>query len=443
MPPDTTATTGAGEGDVMDWEAAQPAADPPHPFDVLQLDEHIRAASAGTWDVPDLRPLQRDAIRLVVRPDRPNQVLLVAVTSAGKTHVLRVVGHILGGIGIIFIPLLTLSADVMAKFTAGDERWGSIEVQHLDELWLNDKRKYRDVLERLGNVERTTTSAVFVFLSPQFLVNHRDALNVFLEAARKRTLRLVALDEVHLHVQHGTSFRAEIRELRDVFFRPVFDRSAKADHPYVIAQTGTFPADYVADLTALTTVPFLPENVLRGSAKEFERREISIHLHTPHLQPGGLRQARIGGGGGIRHAGRRGEHRGVRELAVPLDEVPPGHRKEIGRGHMHVRAGKYPHAGVLDPAGLADRPPCNNKCPICTGAWHKIFAPCYKADVIQFLDNAQRVGKFPRAVKKGAKVSDILWGNKYWTERIFDRAASGVKRTTVDALFLPLRAGAH
>lgn len=158
MPPDTTATTGAGEGDAMDWEAAQPAADPPHPFDVLQLDEHIRAASAGAWDVPDLRPLQRDAIRLVVRPDRPNQVLLVAVTSAGKTHVLRVVGHILGGIGIIFIPLLTLSADVMAKFTSGDERWGSIEVQHLDELWLNDKRKYRDVLERLGNVERTTLS---------------------------------------------------------------------------------------------------------------------------------------------------------------------------------------------------------------------------------------------------------------------------------------------
>ena len=624
MPSDTTATTGAGEGDAMDWEAAQPAADPPHPFDVLQLDEHIRDASAGAWDVPDLRPLQRDAIRLVIRPDRPNQVLLVAVTSAGKTHVLRVVGHILGGICIIFIPLLTLSADVMAKFTAGDERWGSIEVQHLDELWLNDKRKYRDVLERLGDVERTTTSAIFVFLSPQFLVNHRDALSVFLEAARKRTLRLVALDEVHLHVQHGTSFRAEIRELRDVFFRPVFDRSAKADHPYVIAQTGTFPADYVADLTALTTVPFLPENVLRGSAKEFERREISIHLHicnpgdyvkrglteavefvtqddegsivvfvnsryrsmkylqdiekkldealcdTNVLMINGQLQAedkfhriRIfcqdgddedlegmtfrvlistpAANAGIDKASIRRQFRfewprdlstffqemgrgsrdgepsicsmygdlqsyeyirsqtlldsdgdddkttpspivGINSALSPLRQVGeaaaaaaaggdsttagrklkkyqlgPAARKKhrdrsareiqevisffcLDKGCMHVRAGKYLHAGVLDPTGVADRPPCNNKCPICTGAWHKIFAPCYKADVIQFLDNAQRVGKFPRAVKKGAKVSDLLWGNKYWTERIFDRAASGVKRTTVDALFLSLSA---
>ena len=94
----------------MDWEAAHQAADLPHSFDVLQLDNHIKAASAGAWDVAVLRPLQRQAIRLVVRPDRPNQILLVAVTSAGKTHVLRVVGHLLGGIAIIFIPLLTLSA---------------------------------------------------------------------------------------------------------------------------------------------------------------------------------------------------------------------------------------------------------------------------------------------------------------------------------------------
>ena len=50
MPPDTTGTTGAGEGDAIGWEAAQPAADPPYPFDVFQLDEHIRAASAGAMD---------------------------------------------------------------------------------------------------------------------------------------------------------------------------------------------------------------------------------------------------------------------------------------------------------------------------------------------------------------------------------------------------------
>ena len=37
-------------------------------------------------------------------------------------------------------------------------------------------------------------------------------------------------------------------------------------------------------------------------------------------------------------------------------------------------------------------------------------------------------------------VSDVLWGDAYWLETIFDRAAGGMKRTQVDALFLSLAA---
>lgn len=37
---------------------------------------------------------------------------------------------------------------------------------------------------------------------------------------RRRVAGLVVIDEVHIHVQHGTSFCEEICELRDVFFDP-------------------------------------------------------------------------------------------------------------------------------------------------------------------------------------------------------------------------------
>ena len=70
-------------------------------------------------------------------------------------------------------------------------------------------------------MENGSDSSHFVFLLPQFFVKHPDARKVFLDAARRRAIGLVIMDEVHLHVQHGTSFREEIRELRDVFFRIV------------------------------------------------------------------------------------------------------------------------------------------------------------------------------------------------------------------------------
>ena len=38
------------------------------------------------------------------------------------------------GIVLIVIPLLTLSADVMSKFTCADQRFGAVTVQHIDEL---------------------------------------------------------------------------------------------------------------------------------------------------------------------------------------------------------------------------------------------------------------------------------------------------------------------
>ena len=178
----------------------------------------IGAASSQVWRTPTLRPMQLDIAEVVLDPERPNVVVAVYPTGSGKTHVIRVVGVIERGVVLIFIPLLTLSADVLAKFTNADRRFGDVNVQHLDELFDNNKATYGDVLRRIRNLRPNTTSTLFIFLSPHFLVGHRDALFIMLYAVRQRTLRLIVLDEVHLHVQHGDSFRHQIRVLRDIFF---------------------------------------------------------------------------------------------------------------------------------------------------------------------------------------------------------------------------------
>ena len=62
-------------------------------------------------------------------------VHLIQQTSAGKTHFLWMLGVMERGIILIFIPLLTLSADVMPKFKCTNPHFGAVVIHHLDKIY--------------------------------------------------------------------------------------------------------------------------------------------------------------------------------------------------------------------------------------------------------------------------------------------------------------------
>jgi hypothetical protein len=64
-------------------------------------------------------PAQIDAVFCLLHPVKPNHLAVVEQTGAGKTHILWMLGVIEQGIVLIFIPLLTLSANVMSTTTFG------------------------------------------------------------------------------------------------------------------------------------------------------------------------------------------------------------------------------------------------------------------------------------------------------------------------------------
>ncbi len=138
------------------------------------------------------------------------------------------------GIVLIFIPLLTLSADVMSKFSRANQNFGAVALQHLHERFNANKRVYYDLLERCRGLLRSTITTVFIFLSPQFLINHPEACDVFIECSHRTTLGVIALDEAHIHVQHGTSFRSEIRALQVLFFAKIFREQSSMMRPIVL-----------------------------------------------------------------------------------------------------------------------------------------------------------------------------------------------------------------
>ena len=260
----------------MDAELSRAVAssDSPFEFDLGRLRDEIASCSRDLWGVDELRPRQLETIATLFDPRSPDRAIYVDGTGAGKSHAMRVAGGLIGGVTMIFIPLLTLSADVLEKFKTNNDVFGEVNVSHLDELYEVDPAQYASVLERVRELDEDTDSTHFIFLSPQFLVRHRDACDVFLDAVRRRVVGLIVMDEAHVHVQHGTSFREEIRELRDIFFRQVF--AELLYRPLFLTTTATLPQDYVQDLGNLVAMSFPRGAVLRGSPESFRQREIEF-----------------------------------------------------------------------------------------------------------------------------------------------------------------------
>ena len=77
------------------------------------------------------------------------------------------------------------------------------------------------------------------------MCQHRDFTDMLVDQAKNRVLRLVVVDEVHLHVQQGMSFRGELRMLNDIFFRKVFGPTPTNLTPKAILATGTMISEYV------------------------------------------------------------------------------------------------------------------------------------------------------------------------------------------------------
>ncbi len=167
----------------------------------------------------------------LLHPMRPNHLAVNQQMGACKTHILCMLGVIEQGIVLIFIPLLTLSADVMSKFTCTDLHFRAVIIQHLEKLFDSNKNAYKDLLRQCRGLLWSTTRTVFIFLSPQFVINHPDTCDVFIDCLHHTTLQVVMLDEVRIHIQHGTLFCSEILALQSLFFLKIFGNHSKIKRP--------------------------------------------------------------------------------------------------------------------------------------------------------------------------------------------------------------------
>ena len=265
--------------------AAQRTSPETIPYDVDQIKADMEECSLAVWDVNGMLDMQKNVIVTLFDPNTPNNMIAAFPTGSGKSHIIRVVGTMHRGITLIFIPLLTLSANVMAKFDSAFQSSGSVRSYHLDELFDNNKERYNEVIDRCRDLPPATESTVFIFLSPQHLGRCNRSLKTFINCSWRGTLRSIFMDEVHLHVQQGLSFRKQCRELRDQLLAPCM-HPPNQDYfvPRFVGLSATFPNEYIRGLQKLTSIRFSSASIMRGGVEEF--CNTAIHMKQAVVNKG-------------------------------------------------------------------------------------------------------------------------------------------------------------
>ena len=170
----------------------------------VQMFEYL---SRCIFETNELRDYQKRALVRCIDPMyNDSKLLLVTRTGSGKSHIMRTLGVAMNGIVVIFIPLLSLSADQMVKMKEAKQLLGSVETHHLDELPTNDGgESLQKIVNRMSQLQEETTSTMFLFLSPQFLCkkSSKPLLDALVVAYERKVLRVVGIDEAHLFVLHS------------------------------------------------------------------------------------------------------------------------------------------------------------------------------------------------------------------------------------------------
>ena len=110
-----------------------------------------------------------------------------------------------------------------------------------------------------GNTSLPSIAPTVFNLCPNFCA-------ITVKAAKTHLLRLVVMDEVHLHTQHGSSFCEDILRLKEVFSRPtlspkVASVSLNYIPPQFLATTRSIANDYTSLFLSLTTIGISHRNI--------------------------------------------------------------------------------------------------------------------------------------------------------------------------------------
>ena len=155
----------------------------PHLADIPEahsLTDHLQNISRCVFGFDEMRPNQLLACEKLLDPNNNHKMFICLHTGAGKTHIIRVAGVYMGGITIIIHLILALTSDQVNKFIEGSDNYGAIGAHNMDEI--TGEMRLR-ILARMRRMKRSTTTTLFLFVSPHLLARDNTFVDVCIQCA--------------------------------------------------------------------------------------------------------------------------------------------------------------------------------------------------------------------------------------------------------------------
>ena len=166
-------------------------------------------------------------LQMLTKDSRPEALLLVQPTGSGKSTVPQTASVVTNGVSIIIEPTLALSSDQASKFENASKDFGGLVYSYQLDLYKKEDQRQRlstDILsvmhdKKSQDIQKGIVSFV-LFTSPEALV-----LPIWMrlvdELINIEMLNLICIDEVHLFIEFGLSFRKDFLSLRDKLFKKI------------------------------------------------------------------------------------------------------------------------------------------------------------------------------------------------------------------------------
>ena len=220
-------------------------------------------------------------LRMMAKQTKPDPVLLVQSTGSGKSSIPLTCAVVDGGVSIIIENTLALSSDQASKVnTQANTDSKKVRAFQLD-LFNTKEQQQQLSTFILNHCKDHNDSSIILFTSPETLL--QDVWIEFLQnCITKSILRLFCIDEIHLFVEFGLSFRSDFQLLKTKVIT-LLHENGRFIVP-IVFMTATFNNNLLHLLQRMLGIQFMLPNIFWGSVHSFSKRHISISIRYSKQQ---------------------------------------------------------------------------------------------------------------------------------------------------------------
>ena len=165
-------------------------------------------------------------------PKQP--VLMVQPTGAGKSAVPLTVAVVDGGITLVIENTLALGTDQATKteLIARSTNRKFVKSIHLDSI--KSHKQQRSLSSSIvHHCLKNQNTSIVIFTSPETLLKP-IWIEFFNNCHKNRILNLVCIDEIHMFVEFGITFRPSFQSLRHCLFEKIQINETTSDVPILL-----------------------------------------------------------------------------------------------------------------------------------------------------------------------------------------------------------------